>query len=359
MSDALPLLKFREHYVERIWGGRRLERHFGKPLPPDTRVGEAWLISDHYSHESIVAEGPLQGRSLRELVQQHADALLGTGAKLTPHGRFPLLLKLLDADEDLSVQVHPDDATAARLGEPDVGKTEMWHVLYTEPGSRLITGIHEHTDPDTFVRSASSPDVEALLNETPVQPGDSIFVPAGTVHAIGKGIVLAEIQQNSDLTYRLYDYGRLQADGTPRQLHLDKAREAIRWDAPPVPIAEAVRLPESSGERHLLAACPYFAAELVHVDGSLTCDTRGHSFHILLPKSGPVTVRNGNSEVRLAAGEAVLVPGASRPFELAGSGTILDYFVPDWTLDIVHPLQALGWNSAMIARRFPHELGGV
>lgn len=350
MHDRLPVLRFREHFVERIWGGRRLESLYGKALPPDIKVGESWLISDHSSHASVVAEGPYEGQTLRDLIETRAESVLGSGASLTHHGRFPLLLKLLDADDNLSVQVHPDDETAVRLHEPDVGKTEMWHILAADPGSELITGIEGSVEPNVFLEAASTQTVETMLKHIPVHAGDSVFVPAGTVHAIGKGIVLAEIQQNSDLTYRLYDYGRLQGNGQPRELHLDKSEAAIHWDTPAVDVVEPLALTRDGTKCELLAACRYFAAELIHVSGAYFRDTRQHSFHILLAKDGSLTVSNGINDLRVAPGEAVIVPGGSPEFRVAGVGKMLDYYVPDVALDILTPAQESGASKESLDR---------
>ena len=349
MSPTVPILRFREHFVHRIWGGRRLEEYYGQALPPEQAIGEAWLVSDHSSHESVVAEGPLEGMTLHELLEHDPTAILGAGVALTRHGRFPLLLKILDAHDDLSVQVHPDDETALRLCEPDVGKTEMWHILRADPGSVLVCGIRDITR-EHFTEAARNGTIETLLEQRVVHPGASVFVPAGTVHAIGKGIVLAEIQQNSDLTYRIYDYGRLQDDGTPRELHLDKARQAIDWQPAPTFVADPLEVRRKGGVSRILAACRYFAAEQVHVDGLFRRDTRGYSFHILLCDSGRVRVNAGGVECPIVAGQALMVPGVARKYELEGAGGVLDYYVPDLALDIVDPLTDAGHPKSAIGR---------
>jgi mannose-6-phosphate isomerase len=332
MSPNVPVLRFREHFVHRIWGGRRLEEYYGPVLPPEQAIGEAWLVSDHSSHESVVAEGPLQGMTLHELLEHDPAAILGAGAALTRHGRFPLLLKILDAHDDLSVQVHPDDETALRLGEPDVGKTEMWHVLRAEPGSVLVYGMHD-TSRGHFAEAARNGTIETLLEQRVAQPGSSVFVPAGTVHAIRKGIVLAEIQQNSDLTYRIYDYGRLQDNGMPRELHLEKAQQAIDWQVAPASVAAPLDVVRKGSKSRILAACRYFAAEHVHVDGLFRRDTRGYSFHILLCVSGHVYVKAGGAASPLVAGQALMVPGVEHEFALDIVGPLTD---------AGHPVSAIG-----------------
>ena len=347
-NQRVDLLRFEEAYFERIWGGGKLRALYGKPAPEDAPIGEAWLVADHRQCESRVAEGPCAGQTLRQLLESGAAGVLGTRGKLTVHGRFPLLLKLLDARDVLSVQVHPDDACAQRLGEPDVGKTEMWRVLHAEPDSELICGLDPAVRPDDI--GALATDGRALeekMHRFPVEPGDSVFVPAGTVHAIGAGIVLAEIQQNSDLTYRLYDWGRVQSDGTPRELHLDKAREAIHFGSEhkgkttPLPL-------DDGGVRTLLAACPYFAAESVQVEGTWTRTTRGESFHILLAQEGAFRVASETGEANIIAGECVLAPGRLMQFSVEGQGVLLDYYVPDLQRDIVDPVRKQGHSEASL-----------
>lgn len=348
------MLHFREQYHHRIWGGRRLATRHGKPLPPDQPIGEAWLVSDHPGDESVVDEGPAAGRTLHDLMRAAPDRLLGRIAAPTPHGRFPLLLKVLDSVEHLSVQVHPDDDCARRLGEPDVGKTEMWHVLDAEPGSELICGIRQDATRDGLAAAVAATTLEDLLVRFEVSPGDSAFIPAGTIHAIGGGILLAEIQQNSDLTYRLYDWGRLQPDGTPRALHLDKALEAIHFGSPHCGRANPLDCEREGGRAAILAACRYFAAELVVCAGRYARDTRGDSFHIVLAASGELSVICDSHARALAPGEAVLVPGSVEAFDVEGEGRFLEYYVPDLARDIVEPLLLAGHAREDIAR-----LGGA
>jgi mannose-6-phosphate isomerase len=351
----LGLLQFEEGCFERIWGGRRLETLFGKPLPAGQSIGEDWLISDHASFESRVARGPHRGKTIQDLLKEDARALLGTRANPTPQGRFPLLLKLLDAADVLSVQVHPDDETARRLGEPDPGKTEMWHVLHAEPRSPIYCGVKDGVTREIFARAARDGTVEDLLVRLEAQRGDSIFIPAGTVHAIGAGLVLAEIQQNSDVTYRCFDWNRVDANGNPRELHLDKALEATHFgEASAESCAVCGYTADDGSPVEVLGACRYFAAEAVEVAGNYRRVTHGTSFHIILARRGPVSVRAGGDCAALDAGAAVLVPGCLEAFEVDGVGAILDYYVPDLALEIVAPLRAAGHSDDTIVR-----LGGV
>jgi mannose-6-phosphate isomerase len=342
------LLHFQERYYERIWGGTKLSSLYGKATPEGGPFGEAWLISDHPGDESVVDEGPLVGKTLHNLLEEDSAALLGSRAKLTIHGRFPLLLKILDSSAALSVQVHPDDETAKALGEPDVGKTEMWYVFQADPGSELICGIDPTANADQFAAAIQDGSVEGLMTRFEVEPGASTFVAAGIVHAIGGGIVLAEIQQNSDLTYRIYDWGRVQADGTARELHIEKACKAVQFGSPHGGAARPLSYKEDSAQRTVLSACRYFAAEEVVFEGFYEGLTRDESFHILLAKTDGVTLCAGGTERVMQNGEAVLVPASAGLYSAKGTGAFLDYYVPDLQRDIIAPLTEHGHAQADI-----------
>lgn len=347
--DTMGLLQFEDAYFERIWGGNKLQTLFNKAIPPKP-IGEAWLVSDHPVHESVITNGPLAGQTLREIIQRDSQAVLGARPQLTHSGRFPLLLKILDAAQVLSVQVHPDDACAERLGEPDVGKTEMWHVLQADPGSELICGLDTSVTPDNVRSAIEQNTLENLMNRYPVHEGTSILLPAGTIHAIGAGIVLAEIQQNSDLTYRLYDWGRLDDSGQPRQLHIDKAMEAIQFHFQHNGPATPLDLPHPDAHRTVLAACTYFATELWQVEAAVQRVTDGQTFHILLAIEGNLTASaDDGAQAYLAPGQAVLVPGQHEGFTVTGNGRFLDYYVPDLQHDIIAPLLKTGHNPPQIA----------
>ena len=344
------LIRLTELYLERIWGGQKLRTLYGKNIPQDKPIGEAWLVSDHPGQESAVAEGLYAGRTLHDLVVEDPAALLGLRPKLTPHGRFPLLLKLLDAREVLSVQVHPDDATARRLNEPDVGKTEMWYVLQHDSNAELICGLRPSVTKEQFQEVANSRQVEDQMIRFRVEDGASVFVPAGTVHAIGSGNVLAEIQQNSDITYRLYDWGRVGPDGQPRTLHVEKALESIHFGSHHGGANAPLDIEEQGAVRSVLAACRYFAAERIKVQQRYRRATNGATFHILLAESGRLTVTTEDGSTSLMSGEALLLPGELSEFVVEGSGAFLDYYVPELHEDIVSPLCKTGYPMEQILR---------
>lgn len=346
------ILRFRETYFEMIWGGQRLGARAGAA---GKSIGEAWLIADHTSCESVVAEGPHAGRTLHDLLEEDASALLGTRPAPTVHGRFPLLLKLLDAGQPLSVQVHPDDTAATHLGEPDVGKTEMWHVLDAAPGAELICGLDPALGRAELAQEIQDGGVEKRMHRIAAPAGTSVFVPAGTVHAIGAGIFLAEIQQNSNITYRMYDWGRLDVQGRPRELHVDKALQVIQFGAESPGASQPLTLMQEGATRNLLAACRHFAAERVQAIGPRYVRTiRGETFHILLGVEGDLRVSAGAECASLQPLAALLVPGGAKDYEIDGKGVFLDYYVPDLEQDICRPLRAAGYRRDAILR-----LGGA
>lgn len=228
---TLHPLRFEPVLKRYLWGGRRLETVLGKPLPAGEDYAESWEVADHASGQSVVAAGQFRGATLQELVTQHGPALLG---KHAPQPRFPLLFKLLDAQKVLSVQVHPNDAAAAQLTPPDLGKTEAWVVLHAEPGSVVYAGLKRGFDRPALEREVVRGTSELCLHKFEPKAGDCIFIPAGVVHALGAGLVIAEIQQASDTTFRLYDWKRLGPDGQPRPLHIEQSLDAIDYAIGPM-----------------------------------------------------------------------------------------------------------------------------
>ncbi|MCW2997793.1 MAG: mannose-6-phosphate isomerase [Solirubrobacterales bacterium] len=215
-------------FKERIWGGRLLEERYGKPLPPGPPIGEAWEVVDRPEAQSVVAGGPYAGRTLHELWADHREELFGARAA-TLGERFPILIKLLDAHQALSVQVHPPPRVADKLGgEP---KSELWFLAATAPGAHLYVGLRAGVTREAFTTALEAgEDVSEMLHRVEVQPGDAIFIPSGRVHAIGGGCLIMEIQQNSDTTYRVFDFNRPGLDGEPRELHVPQSMTSIDWD---------------------------------------------------------------------------------------------------------------------------------
>jgi mannose-6-phosphate isomerase len=306
-----------------LWGGRRLAA-WGKELGGGDDYAESWEVADQRDVQSVVLAGPLAGRTLGQLVRDEGAALLG---RHHPQPQFPLLLKLLDAQQRLSVQVHPNDAQAARLDPPQRGKTEAWYVLEAPPGAVLYAGLKRGIDRDALLREVHRGTVALCLHEVQPRPGDCVFVPAGVVHAIGEGLLLAEIQQQSDVTYRLYDWDRVGPDGRPRPLHVEQALEVIDFQHGPVNVQRPEPTDRPGVQR--LVACPQFIwdrwelEQPAEIGGDERC-------HVVLVVSGSLRVAGDAVAAPLARGSTVVLPAAAgavaiEPLEPV---TLLDAYLP-------------------------------
>lgn len=283
MTEIYPL-RFAPVFQDYIWGGRRLATLFGRQLP-DGIIAESWEISGHAKAATKVVGGVWDGQSLPDVLRALGEDLVGSSAReCLARGRFPLLVKLLDAHRDLSVQVHPDDAYAAAHENGELGKTEMWYVLHADPGSELIYGLAPGVTRPSLEAALRRNDVETQLHRLPISAGDLFYIPAGTVHALLAGAVVVEIQQNSDATYRLYDWGRVGDDGQPRPLHIDKALDVIDWDmVAPTPTAPTLLDQGAGFRRWMLTTDPRVTVEKLELDAGITwrgvCD--GSTFQII------------------------------------------------------------------------------
>ncbi len=326
MADDLHPLRFEPIFKRLIWGGRKLATVLNKPIGEGLEYAESWEISDHRADVSRVADGPMAGTSLRDLVRGRGEELFGPAVGV--RDQFPLLVKFIDAREDLSVQVHPDDARGRRLAN-DNGKTETWVVVHAEPGSKIYAGLKPGTTRAEMAAALESGAVEPLLHSFRARAGDCILIPSGTVHAIGAGVVLAEIQQMSDATFRLHDWGRVGPEGKPRQLHAAEALESIDFEAGPVaPMATSAE-PIPGGSRERLARSEFFALERLTLDGLATVGDPAR-FTIVLGLGGEAEVRSGGVSVRLGLGQTLLLPASIGPCEIApiGRATLLTCIVP-------------------------------
>jgi mannose-6-phosphate isomerase len=311
-------LKFNPILVERVWGGETLAR-FGKALPPGKRIGESWEISDRDEAQSVVANGPEKGKTLRQLTEANGAALLGTNCRDAK--RFPLLVKLLDARERLSLQVHPPAAVAAKLkGEP---KTEMWHILDADTDAHLIAGLRRGVAAADFIRALEeSPEkLERYVHRFRVGAGDCFYVPSGRMHAIDAGIALVEIQQNSDTTYRVYDWGRVGLDGKPRQLHISESLACIDFqDIEPKKAVARVE-PKVGGGLWRLIDCEFFHVSKIVLQNAWPDRCDGSSFHILACVGSSVGILTASGfEERLNVGEFALLPAALGTYTLTPLG---------------------------------------
>lgn len=318
-----PLL-FRRLLKEKVWGGRRLAPQLGLKPPFAGPLGETWELSDYPGEETAVRGGACDGLSLRALMQEHAPALLGH-SRTTADGRFPLLVKLIDAGDDLSVQIHPPDGPKSPTG---VGKTEAWYVLDAAPGATVICGLKAGTDPALFAAQAGDARVRAHLHEVPVTRGDCIFVPAGQTHAIRGGVVLCEMQQTSDVTYRMYDWDRLGLDGKPRDLHLRQALEVVNHSIGPGAARRAAFAAASGLQESELARCDYFRLAALRADAAGGRRTTDGFARVLAVTGGSGRIEAadgaGFAPLSVAFGDVALIPGSLAAFRLVGGAEPLE-----------------------------------
>jgi mannose-6-phosphate isomerase len=319
----LPVLRFRPILREYIWGGRRLAE-LGKPIGDGEHYAESWEVVDHGADQSVVAEGPFAGTKLHELVTQHGHELLG---RHDPQPRFPLLFKYLDCQRTLSVQVHPNDEQAAKLNPPDLGKTEAWVVLAAEPGSRIYAGLKPGVDRATLERESASGRCEECLHAFEPRAGDCLLIEAGTVHALGAGLLVAEIQQASNTTFRLFDWNRLDTDGKPRALHVPQSLDTIDYGRGPVkPV-----VPRATKRPHVerLVACDKFILERCSVDAPQSFDNDDR-FHIITIIGGKTTLHTADLSHECWRGDTILIPACCRRWEVAPNNrtVLLDMCLP-------------------------------
>jgi mannose-6-phosphate isomerase len=311
-----PLI-FHPTFKERIWGGRRLAELYGKPLPSAIPIGESWEISDRPGDVSVIANGPLAGKDLHWLVQNHHRELLGSSP--LEHGRFPLLIKILDAREKLSLQVHPPVSKAAALGGE--AKTEMWYIAEASPGALLYAGLKRGTTREEFEDRIRTGTVAECFHRLEVAAGEAMFLPSGRVHAIGAGLVIFEIQQNSDTTYRVYDWDRCGIDGKPRALHIRESLASIDFkDYEPSLVARDLAEVESAHSRPLVSD-PLFSVEACQVAAGVNYPLLPLRMQILGVVTGRVRVRSGGEVLTLTPGQFCLVPACLADVVLDGEMT--------------------------------------
>ncbi|MBD3241397.1 MAG: mannose-6-phosphate isomerase [Chitinivibrionales bacterium] len=344
-------LACRPIFKEKIWGGRNLHTVLGKTIPPDAPIGESWELSGHGDDVSVVADGVHAGSSIAALADRWGKSLLGARA---PEPVLPLLYKFIDAEQRLSVQVHPDDRQAREHGWDERGKTECWYVVHARPDARIIVGLKEGVtlrDIDDGIRADRLGD---LLNELPIAPGDVLFIPAGTVHAIMEGTLLYEVQETSDITLRLYDWGRVGMDGKPRALHVAESLEVIdaryhtHHKVPPLSVEERA----AGVERSLRAVCRYFALEEIALAaGARAAAAVPGTFQVLTCIEGHGEITASEYARAIGLGETILVPADCQEASLSADTRmrVLRSWVPDIAADIVQPLLARGADKDSIA----------
>lgn len=316
-------LKFKPELKERVWGGRALSQ-FGLELP-EGPIGEAWTIGDHPNGTTKVVNGELAGEGLDKIRERFGTEWLGSKFADSGNGRFPLLIKLLDCNDDLSVQVHPTD-TYDRLPKGELGKTEMWYVLDAKPDAKIIYGLTPGQTREKLAVAIEEGRIMDSLQEVSVTPGDTFFIPAGTVHALCSGVLVAEIQQNSDTTYRIYDYNRPGLDGKPRELHIEDSLNVINYDNAGAKRSKTnVTAPNEWLE---LAQCPYFITEKAVVEGDWQLATTPDTFTILIIAEGTGDLRWTDDTISLTSGDCFLLPANLGDYTLNGQLTVLRSRLP-------------------------------
>jgi len=322
METTLYPLVFEPIFKERIWGGTKLRSVLNKAISSE-QTGESWEISSVSGDVSVVANGDFKGQSLTEVIAQYPIEILGAKVCRKYGLDFPLLFKFLDAKHDLSIQLHPNDELARRRHN-SYGKTEMWYVVQADLDARIIVGFEKDSSADEYLICLENKTLPKILKEISVKQGDVFFLETGTVHAIGAGIVIAEIQQTSDITYRIYDWDRLDAEGNSRELHIELALEAINYKV----VDAKRRYSKNKNESNLAVSCPYFTTSVIPLDGKMKCRKDGESFTVYLCTEGEFSMVTDTAQsLSFGIGDTVLVPASIVDFELVGKATLLEIYI--------------------------------
>jgi len=311
-----PILK------ERIWGGTKLKTILNKEITSDI-TGESWELSGVKGDVSVVANGEYSGKSLNDLIAEFPDAFLGVPIHERFGSEFPLLFKFLDAREDLSIQVHPNDDLAKKRHN-SFGKTEMWYVMQADFDSRIIVGFKNRSRREEYLFNLEQNSLLDILDTVKTKAGDAFFLETGTVHAIGAGVLIAEIQQTSDITYRLYDFDRTDANGNKRELHVDLALDAINYETTDTQKSYSDR----ENQPNTIVDCPYFHTSLIPVRGEFDVRTQGDRFRVYMCVEGHFSITHNHKKYDYKMGDTVLIPAALANFTIDGYGSVLEVYVP-------------------------------
>ena len=312
MQRLYPL-KFKTIFKDKIWGGQKINTILNKDFSPLPNCGESWELSGVSGNVSIVSNGNLQGKSLVDLINTYKGDLVGKKVYAQHKDNFPLLVKFIDANDDLSIQVHPDDALSKELHD-SFGKTEMWYVFQADKGSKLISGFNRDINKKTYLKYFNEGRLMEILNQEEVQTDDVFFIPAGRVHTIGKGLLLAEIQQTSDVTYRIFDFDRVDDQGKKRELHIDEALNAIDFTYHD---NYKTTYPRKKNEVVNLVTCQYFTTNRMHLDRAFNRDYRSiDSFIIYVIMEGNASLITDHGKSDITGGDVVLVPASIDNLEI-------------------------------------------
>lgn len=323
MSKILYPLKFQPILKDKIWGGQKLNQILNKQsdLP---NIGESWEISDVEGDTSVVMNGLLQGQTLKQLVQTYKEALVGQKNFEVFGEKFPLLIKFIDAKEDLSIQLHPNDELAAKRHN-SFGKTEMWYVMQADDDANLIVGFNQKVTPELYLQHLKNKTLTKILNFDKVTSGDTYFIEVGRVHAIGAGVMLAEIQQTSDITYRVYDWDRVDDQGNERELHNDLALDAIGFDMEDDFRVAYDKLPNQSNK---MVSCPYFTTNYLQLNATIQKENTHDSFMIYICVEGEAEIKTDDFSEKVIKGETILVPASITSFQISSkNATLLEVYV--------------------------------
>jgi mannose-6-phosphate isomerase len=321
--NALYPLKFQPILKDKIWGGQKLQQLLNKPTT-STEAGESWEISDVEGDTSVVANGPLKGSSLKALLESYTSDLLGEKNFRQFGTKFPLLIKFIDAKQDLSVQLHPNDQLAKERHN-SFGKTEMWYVVQADPDSNLIVGFNQDMTQELYLKHLEAKTLQSILNFDAVKPGDTYFIEVGRIHAIGAGVLLAEIQQTSDITYRVYDWDRVDSEGKERELHNDIALDAFDFE---MPDNFRVKYSLDSNTSTELVSCPYFTTNVLEVNAPIQKENNHDSFMIYMCVEGAASLEVDGAVTEFSMGETVLVPACIQRFSIsANHAKLLEVYI--------------------------------
>lgn len=312
MTTLYPF-KFKTIFKDKIWGGNKIKTHLKKDFGSLPNCGETWEISAVKGNVSVVANGNLAGNNLAQLIEEYQHKLVGNKVYQRFGNEFPLLIKFIDANDDLSIQVHPDD-TLAKARHNSFGKTEMWYVLQADEGATLISGFNQKVDEQTYLNKLNNGQINDILNKEQVNTGDVFFLPAGRVHTIGKGLMIAEIQQTSDITYRIYDFDRVDDKGQKRELHTEEALAAIDYNVYANYKSEYEKTPNQVNE---VVACPYFKTNFMDLTAPLKRKYKNlDTFKILICVAGAFSVVANNYPINVGLGECILIPATVEEIEI-------------------------------------------
>ena len=310
-----PILK------ERIWGGTKLKSYLNKPIHSNI-TGESWEISTVENDVSIISNGIFKGKSLIELINLHPEEILGIKVYKNFGKQFPLLFKYLDAREDLSIQLHPNDALA-KTRHNSFGKTEMWYVMQADDNARLIVGFKEKSNKEEYLKSIEDKKLLSILDTKKVAKGDVFFLETGTIHAIGAGIVIAEIQQTSDITYRIFDFDRVDATGNTRELHNDLALEAINYN-----VVDAVKkYKKIDNYVNEVINCQHFTTNYIPLTDILKFELNKESFKVLMCVEGSFELKLNEDVYKYKVGDTILIPAFIGSFEISGKASLLEIYI--------------------------------